>query len=201
MLATTGQATARLWHLASYRAVYAHTTVLVTPQGVPVGGKWQRWVDEAKIPTYHGTIVFGNLNCGDATACSSGNQVIRGPYDKSVGGPYQITVVPTGVADFDRGGLYWELGHVFDAAYLTPPARRVFARVFGDPHWHWWDTVLGLERGGEDGLEAAFAAVYQDCASGVNDSNAYIGLGNPTGVSTPPIAITKNPCPVIKQLG
>lgn len=178
----------------------AHGALLINADGSAVGGKWQQWIAKSKVPTYQGQIQFGTLDCGGPAACSTGLQVTRGRYTISTGPPFQITVTPTALAGIDRGNLYFELGHVFDAADLTPPDRRYLARGWGRPRWHWWNTPASLALGGEDGLEAIFAFIYEDCAMGINDQNASLGLYEPWGVNAPNVISTIDTCARIRAV-
>lgn len=44
------------------------TTLLLTPSGQPVGGVWQRWMNDSYMPTYNGSMV---LDLGSASMCGS----------------------------------------------------------------------------------------------------------------------------------
>ena len=189
-------------------AAPAQAVTLVTPNGQPIGGQWQRWADEAKTPTVAQDVILSidpSPNpCGTAAACSWGPTSIKGSFaveqKPSLAQPDEIAVTQTGIASNDRDALYWELGHVFDWTYLTSAERRYIAHTIGDADWHWWDTLAGLRHDGEDGLEADFARIYADCAWGQNDDDASIGLGNPPGVRNPGARPTRNLCPYIRHI-
>lgn len=183
-------------------ATAAQAVTLVNPNGTPVGGIYQRWVDQSKISTYKGVVAFSTVGgCNGAVACTDAPQTIRGPYQAWVGGG-PLSIVDTSQANsyLDRNSLYFELGHVFDAAVLTPADRRKIALAFHNGQWHWWDTTAGVAKNGEDGLEGMFAAVYQDCAWGYNDSNSSMSSFEPHGVHPPQIEIGANPCILIQQI-
>ena len=130
----------------------AQAVTLVHPDGTLVGGKWQRWANQALVPTVRGPLIFeptAEFGCGGADACS-----MRSP------GPGE----PATTAASDQPGLYFELGHQFDWTYLTNADRGRFARMWGRPHHPWVDSVASVMSGSEDGLEGDFAAVYEECA-------------------------------------
>lgn len=98
---------------------------LVTPLAIPVGGRWQRWVDETKVSTVTGKLVLvaskstEQARCGtDAAACSGLDETPIAVYAN----PSQLT----------RGVLYHELGHVFDEEDLTDTDRTRFMAI-----WRW----------------------------------------------------------------
>ena len=149
----------------------AQAATLITPQGTPVGGVWQRWVNDAKVPTISGPILFQTveaLGCEPAPSCSA------------AGG--QGT--PPVIAATSRGYLYFELGHLFNTLYLTGADRARFARMWGHPHAQWADSARSLSEGSEDGLTADFAAVYEQCAEGLPEIGE--GWPRPNGVLMPP---------------
>src|SRR5437879_1699248 len=96
----------------------AQAVTLVTPSGEPVGGKWQRWADQARVPTYRGPVIFTadtSTFCGaNIPGCST-----PAPWD-NYSHPYELAAI-------DRDSLYFELGHIFDWAYLSWPSRQRLA--------------------------------------------------------------------------
>ena len=110
----------------------AQAVTLVHPDGTLVGGKWQRWANQALVPTVRGPLIFeptAEFGCGGADACS-----MRSP------GPGE----PATTAASDQPGLYFELGHQFDWTYLTNADRGRFARMWGRPHHPWVDSVASV---------------------------------------------------------
>jgi hypothetical protein len=161
---------AATWLFASLAlATTAQAVTLVDQAGHPVGGKWQRWADEMKIPTVRRvtldiSVADANAFCGVAGACSLGSLP---------GQPREIVAAP----DAGRDGLYYELGHQFDWDYLNVGNRRFLARAWGDPGARWQDSAAGLADGSEDGLEGVFPQIYADCASGINDQGTDLEVG------------------------
>lgn len=132
----------------------AQAVTLVTPQGQPVGGSWQRWANAAEVPTVRGALVF-TTNPSD---CGGGPTA-----DGCSGEAWTMAS--------SRYALYYELGHQFDWHVLTSGDRQRLARIWGVPHARWKDTNWSLTNYVEDGLEVDFAAVYADCAEGGRGSD------------------------------
>lgn len=168
----------------------ARAVTLVTPQGQPVGGRWQRWADESKIPTVAGDLIF----VPNASGCTAG--ITACSSSRSQGYPATETFVSldVGTGPSARDSLYWELGHQFDWRYLTGAQRRYFARAWSTPHARWMDTTTALAAGYEDGLEAEFAQIYDDCAWGVNDEGESLSFPAPLGVTVPSVQIKDDTC-------
>lgn len=103
-------------------AAPAQAVVLVTPQGQPVGGKWQRWANESKVPTARIRIPFALTipkACGNVDGCIGGK-------------PVTIHIRPA--ARDARFALMHELGHAFDELYLTRIERHRFEYLDGWGH-------------------------------------------------------------------
>ena len=141
--------------------------LLVDSAGQPVGGKWQAWADAARVPTVSGALLFSTdpTSCQGASGCSDGPPMY---------GPVAHTFMAPGAT---RHALYFELGHQFDWNVLTDADRQYLARVWLVPHANWWDSAESLGQANEDGLEAAFAGIYADCALGENDQGFAIVAG------------------------
>lgn len=153
-------------------AAPAQAVELVNPDGSPVGGKWQRWANAARVPTVRGSLPFSTDAsdlCGGARGCSWG-------WPGS--GTSALSVAS------DRDSLYFELGHIFDWRYLTRRDRRWLATFWGVPRAHWFDTERSVNAHSEDGLEADFAAAYASCAQGHGFD--VIGLFASPGVPVAP---------------
>ena len=69
-MAAPAGAHVRIYRFASYPAQRAQTTTLITPQGQPVGGPWQRWLNESQVPTYRGTMVLDVSTADDHRLCN-----------------------------------------------------------------------------------------------------------------------------------
>lgn len=182
----------------------ARAVLLVTSQGQPVGGKWQRWADGAKVPTVPGHLTFST----DASFC--------GAEACSWGPPWFGFTRGTAVAADDftaRADLYFELGHQFDWERLTWADRRYLERhwqisvirthplrVTDVRWWQWKDSATSLRLGAEDGMEAIFASIYADCALGENDVGLSIGLGEPGDVADPSVIPKIDTCGYLRRL-
>ena len=161
-------------------ATSAQAVTLINPDGTPVGGQLQQWANESRVATGNYTLTVGGFACSEAQTtlgvapaapgCSTGTNVDGSSFNPTA--PFSTYVNTTDYAPWAvRETLYFELGHQFDWHFLTAADRRYLARAWGLAHWHWSDSIAGLEAGAEDGLEGVFAAVYQDCADGSADGN------------------------------
>jgi hypothetical protein len=150
-------------------AAPAQAVTLVNPAGQPIGGRWQRWANEMRVPTVRGRLTLdvsaadASAMCGATTGCSEGWDGLE-PV---------IWIEPYA----GRDTLYYELGHEFDWLELIAADRSFLAREWGTPRAHWWDSEASLARGSEDGLEAVFPQIYADCASGINDQGTDLAVG------------------------
>jgi hypothetical protein len=148
-------------------AAPAHAVVFVTPGGQPVGGKWQAWADEAKVPTLAGDLTITSpaaIGClADACSESPDSLVLEADGSAQSVRPAVETALASNVVRFD---LYWELGHQFDRAYLTPTDRERFLGLWRTPSAPGGDSIAALSVATENGAEADFAGAYADCALG-----------------------------------
>ncbi len=145
--------------IAAVTAPSAQAVTLVYPNGQAVGGRWQRWADEAKVPTARVRVIFGPASLCDGAPNSAGIACSGGPLAADGGVPYELHV-------YDRYSLMFELGHIYDYGTLTNRGRVRFARLWGVPQAPWLDSTASVLQGREDGLEVDFAAVYAQCALG-----------------------------------
>lgn len=165
----------------------AQAVTLVNPDGTPVGGKWQQWVDEMKIPTIAGSLTFvvSSDPCLGAPGCS------MGPFP---GGSSQTDTWIDNTANdsLAQYTLYFELGHQFDWGYLTPWQRTYLLHRWKIFHTDWWKPLDGDFVGG-----ALFSADYANCAVGESDKGGTFGLwaGGPNANPT------TNTCKYITHLG
>jgi hypothetical protein len=190
--------------------------VLVDPNGVPVGGQFQTWADQAKVPTINTPLAFftdcaaGEQTdtipvsgvpagcddpCGVAAACSWGP-----PFD-GTGSSGTFVSDPAHMASpwLSRNDLYFELGHQFDWHMLTWHDRYRLARIWRVVGKPWLNSLVALNNGTEDGLSADFASAYSDCAWGGSD--AMIGG---LEVGNAPAIYPRNPyatCALIRSIG
>lgn len=169
-------------------AAPAQAVELVTPAGAPMGGQWQRWANEMRVPTVRRLTLDVSATdaaefCGAPGACSA-----RGE-----------TIVAPGV---NRDSFYYELGHQFDWRYLTGADHRFLAREWGDPGAAWEDSPGSVAHHAEDGLEAVFPRIYADCAEGVNDQGSDLETGFINSNYAPPGITPKiNTCAWLTRLG
>ena len=150
--------------------------LLIRPDGQPVGGIWQRWTNDAKIPTIDGrTILMDASICQGALGCSE-----YYPADR--------TAI---LHATNRQTLYFELGHLFDYEVLTWHDRGVLSLTWGTHGDPWNNSFSALQQGREDGLTADFAAAYQACALGEN----FGGLAS----GDAPVIQTHDTCTLIRR--
>jgi hypothetical protein len=147
--AGAAQAKAGIWRLVTPQE---QVTTLITPTGAPVGGKWQRWADDSKVPTYRGTIVFSARDCpglGPLSSCTE--PTYAGPAGALVGFDVFVPRADPG-AGYDwqmaRGLFLHELGNAFDEAYLTPRDMDSFGNIWrehppGGIVGSWWSGAPG----------------------------------------------------------
>jgi hypothetical protein len=174
----------------------APAVTLIAPQGQPIGGQWQQWVDEAQMPTLSGTLLVDNdpAPCMGGAACSSSpNMALQQPDGSLIyaDGPAETWAAPN-VAEWS---FDFELGHQFDWAYLTDADRAEFAQLWGST-LHWWDTLAGTQQSMEDGLEAEYADIYATCAVG-DPTPAILTAWLPGVVVTDP----EPSCQLIDEIG
>jgi hypothetical protein len=113
-----------------------HAPLTLVGVNGPIGGTWQRWVDEARVAVWRGDVDFSASDRAVDTECGAtdGGCFLEAQRD--------LLVSP------DRGGrfgLYHELGHLFDATLLTDADRAAFMRIWhvtipaGESVWNaWW---------------------------------------------------------------
>lgn len=134
--------------LVAPAAASAHTT-LVTPDGQPIGGRWQQWVDRSLVPTPDATLVVSFTNPSDSS---------RAAYftpDES-----KSTLYVPDPAKITRHMLLHELGHFYDYSLLTDTGRAAIMRfvLAGLREWR----QPGGDSAHEQFAEAfAFAATYR----------------------------------------
>ncbi len=133
----------------------AEAAVLVRPDGAPVGGAWQTWVDRSKVPTAPGPVLFAFDHCPRAVGgCYWG-------YPDWDGRPREVRISPllTSGNGWRREALLHELGHDFDAHVMTGAARRRFMVIMRYPTAPWrgphGEVQPPIER---------FADAYSECA-------------------------------------
>lgn len=151
-------------------AAPAGAVTLVNPDGTPVGGQWQKWVAEMRVPTISGPLAFST----DATICGG---AMLGRWRAFTSGRRLHRHCGRSGQSLSRDTLYFELGHQFDWHYLTPGGRSYLAHQWHTAGHSWWDSSPY----GENGLEAIFASEYAGCAEGMNDNNSSFSLFEPPG--------------------
>src|SRR4051794_39630310 len=120
----------------------AHALRLVSPSGDPAVARYQRWVDAAAVPTPRGELDVVLATC--PLPVSDGCLVHGAP-----------STIYLGPMVRDRATLLHEVGHAFDAADMTDPARAAFSAIFGDARA--WDA-------GPNAPKERFAEAYSLCA-------------------------------------
>lgn len=144
----------------------AQAVTLIAPGGRPVGGVWQRWANEARIPTYPGRIVLVTHDI-DA-ACG-------GPALGCMYPPNCATVLPDfaacpwrgwtpEVVAGDRWSFEHELGHVFDYRYLTTALRHRLLPLLGERGHPWF-----LNEDADDAFANTYAWCAEDYGTSLND--------------------------------
>lgn len=125
----------------------AQAVVLVTPQGQPVGGMYQRWANEMRVPSVRRE-TFG---VPPGTSCPW-----AGCFWMETN---QIWIAPN--AWLPREELYHELGHAYDFEHMTDRDRRTAARLMHDVGKHWDESQPPDPHGG---ASDDFAEEYAFCA-------------------------------------
>jgi hypothetical protein len=127
-------------------ATAAQTTMLLTPSGQPVGGRWQRWIDRSYAPTLDGPMV---LDFSRRSACQPGYDPPASKIAACTAGGTFTPVVAAVQADpetlintvamkgttlaWRRWVLLYEQGHVIDFEYLTDAARSELLAMWRQP--------------------------------------------------------------------
>jgi hypothetical protein len=141
------------------------TATLVDQAGAPLSGRealYQRWVNESatRLPTMRVTVRAPRADeqpPANAGAWVSGNEI----------------VVPQGT-NLSRHQLLHELGHVFDASYLTPQARaEISSRDLHDSGP--WQSPGDPTDGATPGTEETFAEVFAALAQHKRLAPGYVG--------------------------
>ena len=151
----------------------AHALRLVSPTGDPAIARYQRWVDAAAVPTPRGDLDVVLASC--PLPVSDGCIVHGAP-----------STIYLGPMVRDRATLLHEVGHAFDAADMTGPARAAFSAIFGDTRA--WDA-------GPNAPTERFAEAYSLCARHKTIRSTAFGMYAYT--ATP--AIHRRACSLIKQ--
>lgn len=135
-------------------------TLLVHGDGQPVGGHWQKWIDNSRAPTPPGQVTIWFRAC-PVEGWIAGACVIA---------PRTIYLPPEVFAGRTRPILFHELGHVFDFTVLTDHDRNVFRGLFGiRRQWSTPATLAGGRVAGDLTARERFAEAYYACATGDRD--------------------------------
>ena len=102
----------------------AQAVTLVTLTGEPVPQPYQRWADNAKIPTVNETVTLSLTDCPgiEESACAMPGRIWLVPGLK-IGAGWRL----------ERASLWHELGHQFDYRVMHDAQRDVFRALVGDP--------------------------------------------------------------------
>jgi hypothetical protein len=135
-------------------AAEAHTTIIE-----PLGSHfpYQRWIDESLVPTPEEIVplIETPQPCGlpETAACTSGP-----------GAPPEIQIAPRQPEGNQRSDFLHEVGHRFEAQYLSEESRLLFLRDIGRPTLQ-WTIPAGPYPGWElEGGAEWFADTYAVCA-------------------------------------
>jgi len=158
MRTLTHTATATAVVLAIAAAPADAATTVVRGNGEPAI-KYQRWVDQSKAPTPDTEVTVHIALC---------------PYAPNANGCVLGTGIwmhPDRLAEPHSARIHWlhEIGHVFDALYMTDSRRARFSAIFGDtrPYWYWQGPLPEGIRPGPRTLgppSERFAQAYSECA-------------------------------------
>lgn len=145
--------------LAGVGSAQAQTTIVCEPCSHP----YQRWVDEARVPTPELTVTVietatpcgGDNGRGDiALACTDNQSVI------------QLAVVPQ-----MRETFLHELGHIWDTTTMQSWQREAFVHLIRAPEKQWSTAVVAAEEAAyghelfpKMGADEWFADSYAVCA-------------------------------------
>lgn len=111
------------------------TTLLLTPSGQPVGGVWQRWMNDSYMPTYNGSMVLDLAgSCGDLkyTNACTGSSGFTPDLSPSMLAYPETVMMPMSAHD-ERWILLYEQAHVIDDRYLTDAQRAQFLEIWHQP--------------------------------------------------------------------
>jgi hypothetical protein len=171
----------------------AQAVLLTNPQGQPVGGIWQAWANESRVPTYALPVVLTTTAQGLEAFCGSTfYPACSEPGDD----PPEIALDP---AFNPRWDLYHELGHIFDWTHLTD-ANRVRFEVLMDDTGKRWDEYT--DTSGLGGASDDFAQLYSFCAEHWNQRKFWRSFWQWPfgGIDTTKADITAS-CRLITTLG
>lgn len=169
--------------LALLPAAGAQGATLLNPQGAPVGGVWQQWIDRSHMPTFSGPVVLdldtqhgypcGRPAKGVVDACSSDHAwtPVAPPLasDPETLATWDL-VMNSGYIDMHFALLY-EQAHIIDFRYLTDADRAELLQLWGQPPLpagepmssYWWQGS-GWAKVGPYTYGEWFSSDYAICA-------------------------------------
>ena len=103
----------------------AAAATLVERDGTRGPQPYQRWIDEAKVPTPTGMIRL------DLTPTGCAGYVCAYPWED----PPRIVLFLDSFDRYTRYDTLHEVGHVFSYQHRNPSFRRAFRRIFGLRRW------------------------------------------------------------------
>ena len=203
MLGLTTPALARLRvQLLERHAAWRPTiTRLIDPSGHPIGGRWQRWINEAQVPTYPGTMILDASTRTAYRVCATGGcSAPPAPcFWSSCGQGYPETWLLT---DDTRDGLYYEQGHIVDFMLTTDADRARFMRIWRLPGTvaDWWKdeylfTASHVHPPGE-----VWSAAYELCAVGAGDLGSIEDAQGRLGMGRWAIRAQRQSCALFRSL-
>lgn len=112
----------------------AQTTTLLTPGGQPVGGQWQRWMNDSYMPTYQGSMVLDlspKGGCGSETYGCTAAHAFTPTVTTEVSAPETLISLGDTPSTYRRWALLYEQGHMIDFCCLTDTDRRDLLTMWG----------------------------------------------------------------------
>ncbi len=123
----------------------ARSLTAVSASGDSMGGSYQRWIDQSRVPTVGGRVRLV------LSGCPARPHFVGCVYRRRLRTIYLIAGAPN-----LRAVLYHELGHLFDFRLLGAAERRAYRRLIGRAGRPWF--------GGVNPPAEQFAEAYALCA-------------------------------------
>ena len=126
-------------------SAHARELTAVSVSGQPMGGSYQRWIDQSRAPTVRGKVRLV------LTGCPARPRFVGCVYSRRL-----HTIYLTRGAPKLRLVLYHELGHLFDFRLMSGRERQAYKRLIGQSGRAWF--------GGLNPPAEQFAEAYALCA-------------------------------------
>lgn len=194
----------------------ASTASAVTIQTTDTTYPWQAWANASQAPTFAGdvpmTVAGADAACGDDAGCTAAFPRVDQTTGAILpGAPESVSVqIAMGDSvDMERGYLLHELGHVFDAEYMTDSDREQFMSMLGlrGGSARWWYALTTVSYGVTIHFAPGewFAESYRMCATwGVDQSSEKVNTFEDYGYpgDRPAFAIQqRQACRLIDRVG